>query len=492
MSITFEEIPAGYRRPGTYIESDPSLATKGAQAFPLRGLILAQRLPGGTISTSDPTRITSAEQAATFAGKGSPGALMAEAWFSVNQTTEVDLCLVADAAGATDKSVTLTLGGTATGGTFVVYVGGERYPVSAAGTPVLIAARIAAAVAADTDSPALAAVDASNTSMVTFVSKVPGYSAGYWNVEHSLQVDEARPYGLTVAIVATDGTLEPTTTLSTAIASWGDVQYDVIANQFQFDAQQELIAAEMATRDDALTGTAGIAFSCVTGPASSLTTLGNGLNSQFLSVTGLKRFNGIAYKRAGAIAGLVALHGSVDPARPFQSLQLPGKYTPEAAGYGRLSNAERNLLLHDGISTVNYDVNDVPRIERLITTYQTNDAGAASVAYLDVNLVLLISYFRKAWTARVSERFPRHKLAPDGGTPPAPGSKIVTPKSYKAQAVAFYAELVTKGLVTDEAGFAANSTFEINASDPNRMDVILAPDFINQLRVNATLLQFRL
>ena len=185
-------------------------------------------------------------------------------------------------------------------------------------------------------------------------------------------------------------------------------------------------------------------------------------------------------------------HSLVIVACQFQTLQLPGNYTPEIPGADRYTNAERELLLHDGISTVDYDENDVPRIERLITTYQTNAAGAASAAYLDVNLGFLISYFRKAWTARVSERFPRHKLAADGGTPPAPGSKIVTPNSYKAQAVAFYAELVEKGICEDEAGFAANSTFEISASDPNRMDVILAPDFINQLRVNATLIQFRL
>jgi len=203
-------------------------------------------------------------------------------------------------------------------------------------------------------------------------------------------------------------------------------------------------------------------------------------------------FSGIAYKRAAAVAGLVALHGTADPAQPFQTLQLPGNYTPEVPLKDRYTSTERALLLHDGISTINYDENDVPRIERLITTYQTNAAGAASSVYLDVNLGLLISYFRKAWTARVAERFPRHKLARDGGTPPAPGSKIVTPNSYKAEAVAFYAELVDKGICEDEAGFAANSTFQINASDPNRMDVVLAPDFMNQLRVNATLLQFRL
>ena len=492
MSVSFDQIPAGYRRPGTYTELDPSLAQQGAQPFPLRGLILAQKDTTGTLAVDTPTRITSVEQAVAFAGAGSPGSLMAEAWFAVNQTTEVDLCLVADSSTATAATSTFTLSGTSAGGTLAVYLGGTRYAVSAVGTNAEIASRISAAISADPNAPASSAVNGSNTSRVDLTGKVPGSSAGYWTLEHSLQVGETSPDGLTIVIARVDGANEPDAELDNAIASWGDVQFDIIANQFHFDAQQEKLAAEMETRDNALAGTAGIAFSCVTGPAASLTALGNGLNSRFLSVVGLRRFSGTSYKRASAVAGLVALHGTADPAAPFQSLQLPGNYTPEVPGSARLTKTERELLLHDGISTVGYDQNDVPRIERLITTYQTNAAGAASSVYLDVNLGLLISYFRKAWTARVAERFPRHKLARDGSTPPAPGSKIVTPNSYKAEAVAFYAELVDKGICEDEAGFAANSTFEINANDPNRMDVILAPDFMNQLRVNATLIQFRL
>ena len=494
MSVSFDQIPAGYRRPGTYTELDPSLAQRGAQPFPLRGLIFAQKDTTGTLAVNTPTRITSVEQARDFAGPGSPGALMAEAWFEVNQTTQVDLCLIANGTAATPATSTFTLSGTSAGGTLAVYLGGTRYAVSAVGTTAEIAARVALAITADPDSPVTTSIAAGTPSQVDLESKVPGFSASYWAIRHSLQVGEVLPTGLSVVITHTNGTVDPEVAgpFAAGIASWGETQYDVIANQIHADAQQEAIAAEMETRDNALAGTAGIAFTGTVGIASSLTTIGNNLNSRFLCVVGMKPYNGLAYKRGASVAGLVALHATADPAQPFQSLQLPGNYTPEIPGYERLTKAERELLLHDGISTIGYDQNDVPRIERLITTYQTNAAGAASSVYLDVNLGLLISYFRKAWTARVAERFPRHKLARDGGTPPAPGSKIVTPNSYKAEAVAFYAELVDKGICEDEAGFAANSTFEINASDPNRMDVILAPDFMNQLRVNATLIQFRL
>ena len=40
--------------------------------------------------------------------------------------------------------------------------------------------------------------------------------------------------------------------------------------------------------------------------------------------------------------------------------------------------------------------------------------------------------------------------------------------------------------------FKENLIVERNATDPNRLDVLFPPDLINQLRVFATLVQFRL
>ena len=40
--------------------------------------------------------------------------------------------------------------------------------------------------------------------------------------------------------------------------------------------------------------------------------------------------------------------------------------------------------------------------------------------------------------------------------------------------------------------FKENLIVERNSTDPNRLDVLFPPDLINQLRVFATLVQFRL
>jgi len=486
MAVSFGQIPADIRTPGTYLEIDPSLAEVGVGSYPLRGLILGQKIAAGTLAVDTPTRITSYEEAIEYAGAGSFAARMAEAWFAVNQRSEVDLLLVADPAGDS-HTVTITFGGSGAGGPVAFYIGGDRYVVQTTDDNNANAAALEAVIDADPNSLVTAS---SALAVVTLTAKHVGASGAQIDVRHSHLRGERLPNGLTATVAVTQvGGGQPT--LATALASMGSTQYDIIAHCFGLSvAPLGELDVELAARDDATVANSGLAFSGITSTtASGLAVVGDAYNSRYLVSLGAEPFPGVMFLRTTSIAALVARYGSADPGRPFQTLELPG-FSP--AEEDRFTDAERDLLLHDGISTVKHDRSGKTRIERLITMYQENDAGAPSDAFLDVNLVLLLSFFRKAWPDRVATRFPRHKLAADGGTPPAPGSALVTPTVYKAEAVAFYQELVDAGLCEDAPGFAANSTFEINGSDPNRLDVVLAPNFVNQLRVSATLVQFRL
>jgi phage tail sheath gpL-like len=58
--------------------------------------------------------------------------------------------------------------------------------------------------------------------------------------------------------------------------------------------------------------------------------------------------------------------------------------------------------------------------------------------------------------------------------------------------IAEYQSLEWRGYVQDSAGFAAGLIVEINAQNPNRVDVLWDGILINQLRVFAVLAQFRL
>lgn len=481
---SFSEIPSALRVPGTFLEVDPSLAEVGVGAFPLRGLIIAPKIAAGSVALNTPTRVTSAEQASALAGAGSMLSRMAAAWFSVNQSSEVDVVAIAD--GTTARQATIGFSGTTVVGNVAIYIAGDRYVVNTNQTSPLMAAELKTLVDANPEAPFTTSV---STSTVTLTAKNAGALGTELDIRSNHQDGEETPTGITVTInaasVAGTGDLD----LSTAIAAISGVQYDVTVHPTSDATNLSAIETELASRADAMQAIPGHAFTGFASSQGVLAALGNTRNSSHSSILGFETFPGVSYERASAVAGLVAKHGSIDPARPFQTLALPG-FAPAVAD--RFSLTERNLLLYDGISTTVSDRAGQVRVERLITTYQENAAGAPSAAFLDVNLMLSLSFYRRSLAARIASRFPRHKLASDSGTPPASGTALVTPKVFLAEVVSHYQELVEAGICEDLDGFASNSTVAIASGDVNRVDATLAPNFVNQLRVSASLVQFRL
>jgi phage tail sheath gpL-like len=190
---------------------------------------------------------------------------------------------------------------------------------------------------------------------------------------------------------------------------------------------------------------------------------------------------------ASVYAAVAAASLSIDPARPLQTLPLPGVLAPALAA--RWTMEERNLLLFDGISTAMIGPDGTVMIERAITTYQVNAFGVSDPSYLDVNTPATLSYIRYATRARITQKFPRHKLA-DDGTRFSPGQAIVTPKTIKAELMALFRELELAGLVEDFSQYKADLIVERNANDRNRLDVLSSPNLINQFRVFAEQIQF--
>ena len=62
----------------------------------------------------------------------------------------------------------------------------------------------------------------------------------------------------------------------------------------------------------------------------------------------------------------------------------------------------------------------------------------------------------------------------------------------KAEAIVKAREWEELGLVENIDDFKANLIAERNVSDPNRLDTLLPPDLVNQLRIVANKIQFRL
>ncbi|HEG1707424.1 TPA: phage tail protein, partial [Yersinia enterocolitica] len=69
---------------------------------------------------------------------------------------------------------------------------------------------------------------------------------------------------------------------------------------------------------------------------------------------------------------------------------------------------------------------------------------------------------------------------------------IVTPNVIKGEMLSVYRQLERAGIVENFELFKQYLIVERNADNPNRLDVLFPPDYVNQLRVFAVLNQFRL
>ena len=83
--------------------------------------------------------------------------------------------------------------------------------------------------------------------------------------------------------------------------------------------------------------------------------------------------------------------------------------------------------------------------------------------------------------------FPAYRAMDEAPPKLVDGRVIVHPKMHE-----IYRQLVDLGICEDVDGFIANSRVQRNLTDRNRLDAVLAPNFVNQLMVSALLVQFRL
>ena len=491
-------IPTTLRVPFTYVEFDSSRAFEGPSILKYNNLIIGEMLAAGTKTADEILQITSADQAGTYWGAGSVMHRMAISWFKNNKTGTVYGQGITEATGA-QGTVDLVITGNATAdGTFYLYVVGQQIQVavSSGDTPTVVGDAIEAAVNAITSLP----VTASNTTgTITFTAKQKGLVGNDIDVRVNYNDGEELPAGETVTVggsglqgFLTGGTGSPDVT--NAIAAWGDEWYNVILTSVNDATNIALFEAELADRFGPIRMIDGVLFTGVRGTLAALTTYGNNRNSPHVVVVENGGVNGIGspsttWEKTAAEAGRVSAEAEIDPARPFQTLELVGILAPPVTE--RFTLIERNGLLYDGIATTNVDSAGKTRIERAITTYQTNAAGAADIAYLDSNTLFTLMFLRYDFRQTIRTKYPRAKLA-DDGVQVAPGQSVMTPKVGRAEAVSKFRQWEFQGLVENIEQFKTDLIVERSVSDPNRLNWILPPDLINQLRVNGATIQFLL
>jgi phage tail sheath gpL-like len=497
MSVSFNFIPSGngVRVPLFYAEMDASQA--GYFSQPVRTLLIGQKLSTGSSATGTPYLVSTTSQAIALFGRGSMLARMHAIYRLSDPTGEVWCLPLADNGAGVAATGTITVTGPATAaGTINLYIAGQLVQVAVGSTDTAntVAASINTAINAATDLPVTSAV---GTNVVTLTCRWKGLTGNDITIQDSFRGtagSESLPTGIAIAYsgsnLLTGGTTAPT--IATAITAMGDDQYDFVIHPYTDTTTLDAFATEYGDSSGRWSWSRqvyGHVYSALRGTLSTLVAAGSVRNDPHMTIAGIDvDCPHPCYEYAAAYGARNAVYIAADPARPTQTGQLTGLLAPRPGK--KFIWSERNSLLSNGIATSMVSVGTL-LIERAITTYQKNAFSQADTSYLDSETLHTAAYVLRYLSQAITNKYARHKLANDG-TRFGAGNAVVTPAVLRGEIIAAYDTLETLGIVENRDTFIKYLIVERDGINPNRVNVLFPPDYVNQLRVFAVLNQFRL
>ncbi|MBD2781953.1 phage tail sheath subtilisin-like domain-containing protein [Xenorhabdus szentirmaii] len=492
MAIPFSRIPNNLRTPLFFVEFDNSMANSATATQ--RSLILGQMLDTASAKPDIPMRISSAEQAASQFGHGSLLHGMTAAYLANDSAAELWVLPLKDSEGQLAARGVIEITAMPTySGVISLYLAGQRVQMAVMATdkPAQVAEALASVINRKVALPVTAA--ATNSTVTLFAKNKGAHGNG---IDISLNYrgqagGEVTPTGMALRITPmTGGAGAPE--LKDGLANLNDRAFDFIVNPYTDTTSLDEVKAFLSDTGGRWSWEQqlyGHAFSVISGTYGELADRGEKRNNQHETLLGVTKSPTPDYMWAAAMTGAVAPSLRNDPGRPLQTLPVAGILSPTAEN--QLDLTDRNNLLHSGISTFTVADDGAVQIENLISTYQKNPYGDNDDSYLQIETLFLLMYVSRYIRTQITSKLGRMKLA-QNGTRFAPGSAIVTPNIVRAELIAQYKTLEYNGYVQDGKAFADGVKVEINAQNPNRLDVLWTGTLINQLRVFAVLNQFHL
>lgn len=504
MAIQFNNIPDTLRVPGGYVEVDNSRALKGLIANPHKALIIGQKASlAGTLPYTTLVAISRDNLADGYFGAGSILARMCNKFKENNPNTELYAMAVGSGIAGTAASGGIDLSGAlysdVVSGNHIYYlmINGEeiQIPITSGYSGGALASKAMSMINSTSTLPVRAALGAASRGKLVLSAICSGALGNYINVRENYYNYQSTPscfstmyvlasYGISLLV---GGATDPD--IGDVWAMIDNEQFHYIIQPYIDSANLVEIEDELEDRFDPLNDLQGHGFTCVRAAQASMTTLGNSRNSPFNTIIGIDDAPQAPEEWAAALGAVAAWNLNNDPARPLQYLKLKGILPPPIDR--RLTRAEREVILYDGIASWIVDSGGNVLIERCVTTYQENAAGLPDPSYLDVEILATLSEIRYQYKTRMLNRFiiPRFKLA-DDDFPVQPGTYVATPKTVKQETIALFTLLRDKGLIEDLDDFINNIIVERDVTDRNRINVLLPTNLINQFRILAAQIQF--
>ena len=490
MPVSMNQIPSDLRVPLFYAEMDNSQANSGATQ--LRRLLIGLANDDVTVDTELLLPASSSE-VSVLAGPGSMLHEMHVVHRRVDPMGETWVLPLKITAG-TKASGTFSLSGTASAaGVLSVYIGDAKVAVSVANSQS--AEDVATALVNAINAATLPVTASASVAVVTVTAKFSGELGNDLRLAVNLRGSaggEVLPGGIMVSVTQMSGGVG-VPDLDAALAVLGDEPFEFITHPFTDSAA---LSSFQALMDDTsgrwawLKKIYGHVYSARRGTLGELVTFGRGAtNDQHMTVVAVEpEVPTSVWRWAADFGGRSAVFIAADPARPTQTGALPSCMpAPEGKRFGLLEN---NSLLWAGMATTYYEGGSV-RIQRAVTLYQENSFGQPDDSYLDSETMHQSAAILRRLEAVITSKFARHKLANDG-TRFGPGQAIVTPKTIRGELIAEYESMERVGLVENLSTFAQYLIVERDEINPNRVNVLFPPDYVNQLRIVALRNEFRL
>ncbi|HFA60206.1 MAG TPA: phage tail protein, partial [Rhodospirillales bacterium] len=384
-------------------------------------------------------------------------------------------------------------------GAALIDVAGVRlsFQVAAADTADDVAANLAAAINAANSTGTInrnMEVTASAALAVVTVSARHVGAAGN-DIEIALVTDTPNVLAGNVTVAAMAGG-SGVPALDTALAALGDDEADFISGPYADDVSLDSIRdflGRTSGRWSYASMLYGHYITAMYGSQSALVAHGADRNDPHASILGMQSSPTPPWSFAAAAAGIMAAHLTDAPelSRPLQTLALPGVRPPRARA-DWWTRAERDALYANAISGVTVDRDGTVRIDRVVTTYQTDSNGVSDRTWHDIETMAQMTFIARTLRAAVSQRHGRQALAEEN---PHDVAEITTPADIRATLIHAYEALSALGVTEKPDLFADALIVSRDQNDANRVNAYLPMDVVNQLRVFAanitTFLEYR-
>jgi phage tail sheath gpL-like len=486
---------------GTFSNQVKFVITAGATPFASNDEfdITVTKVPTGTAVPNVPIPIGSAAVAAQQFGSGSMAERMVTAFMRINTTQELWVAPLADMAAGIAATASILFTSTAvSSGILNLYIAGQLVQITVFTTDTLadIASNLVAAINAVSTLPCTAAVDGVNTAKVNLTCRWLGLTGN--DIQMALNYlglngGQQTPNGLQLTITPfSGGDGEPDFT--DVIANIAPKQYYHVGLPYNDTASLGVWDTEygfgQTGRWSFQRQQYGWVFNAYRGDYADALEWGATQNSAVITTMAIEPLaQSPIWEWTAAYCALGAYYLLDDPARPLQTLPLAGILPALVAD--RFSQTEINTLTNNGFAVQAVNPSGVPAIVREALQYQFNSYGQADTAFSLLTILSNLAELLSRMKSAITSKYPRHKLAPDG-TRFGPGQAIVTPSILKAELVSEARQAEYDGLMSNVADFIKNLIVEIDDTNPNRANVLWAPQLMGQLRQFDVLAQFRL